>query len=159
MRTALCPGSFDPFHNGHLEVVERASQLFDRVVVACIGNPQKSGGMFPMEERRLVVEECTSHLPNVEAVIRGGLTVEAAREFGAAVIVRGLRTVSDFDSEMAMAQMNQRISGIETVFLPTSAVHSFVTARLLREIAAHGGDISTMVPPPVVKRLESEARP
>lgn len=155
MRTALCPGSFDPFHNGHLEVVERASRLFDRVVVACIGNPSKSTGMFPMEERRQIVEECTSHLDNVEAVARGGLTVDTAGEFGADVIVRGLRTMSDFDSEMVMAQMNHRLTGIDTVFLPTGATYSFVSARLLREIASNGGDITGMVPAPVLKRLEA----
>lgn len=136
-------------------MVERAARLFDRVVVVCIGNPSKSSGMFSMEERREIVEECTAHLDQVEAVTRSGLTVDAAREFGAAAIVRGLRTISDFDSEMVMAQMNHQLSGVETVFLPTGATYSFVTARLLREIAAHGGDISAMVPPAVVKRLEA----
>ena len=155
MRTALCPGSFDPFHNGHLEVVERAARLFDRVVVACIGNPSKTTGMFAMEERRELVEECTGHLDNVEAVARGGLTVDTAREFGADAIVRGLRTMSDFDSEMVMAQMNHRLTGVETIFLPTGATYSFVSARLLREIASNGGDITGMVPAPVLKRLES----
>jgi pantetheine-phosphate adenylyltransferase len=135
-------------------VVERASRLFDRVVVVCIGNPAKASGMFTMDERRMIVEDCTGHLNNLEAVIRAGLTVEAAREFAAAAIVRGLRTVSDFDSEMAMAQMNHQLSGVETVFLPTDPTYSFVSARLLREIATHGGDISAMVPAAVVKRLE-----
>ena len=155
MRTALCPGSFDPFHNGHLEVVERASRLFDRVVVACIGNPGKATGMFSMDERRELVEECTRHLDHVEAVARGGLTVDTAREFGAIAIVRGLRTVSDFDSEMVMAQMNHRLTGVETIFLPTGATYSFVSARLLREIATNGGDITGLVPAPVLERLEA----
>ena len=109
-----------------------------------------------MEDRRAIIEECTTHLAHVEVVSRGGLTVDAASEFGAAAIVRGLRTVSDFDSEMVMAHMNRRLSGIDTVFLPTGAAYSYVTARLLREIAAHGGDISGLVPAPVMKRLEAD---
>lgn len=155
MRTALCPGSFDPFHNGHLEVVERACRLFDRVVVGAIGNPQKPGELFSMEERVAIIEECTVHLGAVSVLTRAGLTVDVAREVGAVAIVRGLRTVGDFDTEMQMAQMNHRISGIDTVFVPTGASHSFLAARLLREIARHGGDITGLVPEPVAKRLEA----
>lgn len=156
MRTALCPGSFDPFHNGHLEVVERACLLFDRIVIGVIGNPQKSGHLFTMEERVEMIEESTVHLGNVSALTRGGLTVDLAREVGAAAIVRGLRTVADFDTEMQMAQMNHQLSGIETVFVPTGAANSFLASRLLREVALHGGDITDLVPRPVAKRLEAK---
>lgn len=159
MRTALCPGSFDPFHNGHLEVVERACRLFDDIVVAVIGNPQKAGQLFSMEDRVAMIEESTAHLGNVRALSRGGLTVDVAREVGAVAIVKGLRTVADFDMEMQMAQMNSRLSAIETVFVPTGAANSYLASRLLREVALLGGYVSDLVPPAVAKRLEAKLTP
>jgi pantetheine-phosphate adenylyltransferase len=152
--TALCPGSFDPVTNGHLDIVERASRYFDRVIVAVIRNPQKSGALFTLEEREEMLREVTTHLPNVEVDFFKGLLVDFAREKGADAIVKGLRAVSDFDYELQMAQMNQRLSGIDTFFLSTDPHHSFLSSSLVREVAKYGGDVSSMVPPLVDVRLK-----
>ena len=153
MRTALFPGSFDPFHNGHLEVVERSARLFDEVVVAAIRNPQKGEPLFSLSERKEMLLESFAHVPNVTVDSLSVLVVDLARDLGAAAIVRGLRAVSDFENELQMAQMNRALSGIETVFIPTGPSNSFIASRLLREVARFGGDVSTMVPAPVAKRL------
>jgi pantetheine-phosphate adenylyltransferase len=152
--TALCPGSFDPVTNGHLDIVERASRYFDRVIVAVIRNPQKSGALFTLEEREEMLREVTTHLPNVEVDFFKGLLVDFAREKGADAIVKGLRAVSDFDYELQMAQMNQRLSGIDTFFLSTDPHHSFLSSSLVREVAKYGGDVSSMVPSLVDQRLK-----
>ena len=154
MRIALIPGSFDPVHNGHLEVIERASRLFDEVVVAALRNPQKSEALFDLGERQEMLEESLAHLVNVRIVSVSTLVVNVASEVGASVIVKGLRAVSDFENELQMAQMNQHLSGIETLFLPTSSTHSFVASRLIREVVRFGGDVSEFVPPPVARRLK-----
>lgn len=153
MITALFPGSFDPFHNGHLEIVERSSRLFDKVVVAAMRNPQKAGPLFTLEERKKLIEKSIAHVGNVEIVGLSTLVVNLARELGASVIIRGLRAVSDFENELQMAQMNRELSGIDTVFIPTSAEYSFLASRLLREVASFGGDVSGMVPAPVAAAL------
>ena len=153
-KIALYPGSFDPFHNGHLEIVERASKLFDEVVVAAVRNPQKSEPLFSMEERQLMIASSLSHLNNVRIVSVSTLVVNVARDVGATAIVRGLRAVSDFENELQMAQMNNRLSGIETVFVPTSSAHLSLASRLLREVARYGGDVTEMVPPPVAEALK-----
>ena len=121
MTLALYPGSFDPFHNGHLEVVERAALIFDGVVIAVLRNPQKSQALFDLESRRAMIDESVSHVSGVKFVSMSTLVVDVARELGATVIIRGLRVVSDFESELQMAQMNRELSGIETVFIPTSS--------------------------------------
>ncbi len=149
MTLALYPGSFDPFHNGHLEVVERAARIFDEVVIAALRNPQKSQALFDLESRRAMIDESISHIDNVRVVSMSTLVVEVAAELGASVIIRGLRVVSDFENELQMAQMNRELSGIETVFIPTSSSHSFIASRLLREVATYGGDVSPFVPKPV----------
>lgn len=158
MTVALIPGSFDPFHNGHLEVVERASRLFDEVVVASLSNPQKGEPLFSIEERKEMVAECTAGIPNVRIVAMSTLVVDLARQVGASVIVKGLRAVSDFESELQMAQMNRELSGIETLFIPTGSQHAFVASRLIREVARYGGDVSSFVPEPVNRRLKETAR-
>jgi len=150
---ALIPGSYDPFHNGHLEVVERASRLFDEVVVAALRNPQKSQALFDLDDRKEMLEESLAHLTNVRIVSMSTLTVTVARDVGASVIVKGLRAVTDFENELQMAQMNRQLSGIETLFLPTSSLHSFVASKLLREVARYGGDVSAFVPKAVNARL------
>ena len=131
MRIALIPGSFDPVHNGHLEVIERASRLFDEVVVATLRNPQKAGALFDLDERQEMLEESLVHLANVRIVSLATLVVNVAQDVGASVIVKGLRAVSDFENEMQMAQMNRQLSGVETLFIPTSSTHSFVASKLL----------------------------
>ena len=152
------PGSFDPIHNGHIDVIERASALFDSVLVAAIRNPQKSEAMFTLEERKDMIAESTAHLPNIEIGFFSGLLVDFAAENACDAIVKGLRAVTDFDSELQMAQMNERLSGIVTVFLPTVSRHSFLASRLLREVARYGGDVSTMVPEAANRRLVERAR-
>jgi pantetheine-phosphate adenylyltransferase len=151
---ALVPGSFDPFHNGHLEVVERAARLFDELVVAVLRNPQKAEPIFTLTEREEMLREALSHLPNVRIVSVSTLVVEVARDVGASAIVKGLRAVSDFENELQMAQMNRQLSGIETLFIPTSSTSSFVASRLLREVARYGGDVSAFVPKAVATRLQ-----
>jgi pantetheine-phosphate adenylyltransferase len=151
--TALCPGSFDPVTLGHLDIIERASRHFDEVVVAVIRNPQKTQSLFTLEERQQMLSECTAHLTNIRIEFFKGLLVEFAREHGADAIVKGLRAVSDFDYELQMAQMNQRLSGIDTFFLSTSPNYSFLSSSLVREVARYGGDVTSMVPSIVAKRL------
>ncbi len=153
MRTVLYPGTFDPVHNGHLEIIETASRLFDRVYVAAMRNPQKGEPLFSFEDREAMINESTAHLDNVEVVQFSSLVVDLAREVGADVILKGLRAVSDFESEMHQAHMNRKISGVETLFIPSATEHSFVASKLLREIARFGGDVTEMVPPAVAKRL------
>ena len=149
----LIPGSFDPFHNGHLEIVERASQIFDEVVVAAIRNPQKSEALFDLDERRDMIAESLAHVKNVRIVSISTLLVNVAQDVNATAIVKGLRAISDFESEMQMAQMNHSLSGVETLFLPSSSTYSFIASRLLREVARYGGDVSPFVPAAVAKRL------
>jgi len=149
----LYPGSFDPIHTGHVELIEVASRLFDEVVVAAITNPQKSAGLFDLEERKEMITDSVAHLPNVSITSFGSLVVDLAREVEADFILKGLRAVSDFESELQQAQMNLAISGVHTVFIPSATAHSFVASKLIREIARFGGDVTTMVPRPVIERL------
>ena len=153
MSTALCPGSFDPVTLGHIDIIERSSRHFEQVIVAVIRNPQKTQSLFTLEERQEMLAECTAHLPNLRIEFFKGLLVDFAREHGADAIVKGLRAVSDFDYELQMAQMNQRLSGVDTFFLSTSPNYSFLSSSLVREVARYGGDVSSMVPPVVAKRL------
>ena len=154
MTVGLIPGSFDPFHNGHLEIIERAALIFDDIVVAAIRNPQKSEPLFDLDERRIMIAESCAHIPRVEIVSISTLLVNVARDVNATAIVKGLRAVSDFESELQMAQMNRSLSGVETLFIPTSSNHSFIASRLLREVARYGGDVRAFVPGPVAARLD-----
>lgn len=153
MTRVLYPGSFDPLHNGHVELIETAARLWDEVVVATVGNPGKGHGLFTLDERAELARESTAHLANVSVITHSSLVVDLAREISADFIVKGLRVVSDFEAELQQAQMNHAISGVHTVFLPSATTHSFVASRLVREIAKLGGDISSTVPPPVAAAL------
>jgi len=152
--TALCPGSFDPVTNGHLDIIERTARHFDDVIVAVIRNPQKTASLFTLEERQEMLTEEISHLTNVRIMFFKGLLVEFAKQHGAAAIVKGLRAVSDFDYELQMAQMNQSLAGIDTFFISTSPGYSFLSSSLVREVAKFGGDVSSMVPKVVADRLD-----
>ena len=154
MTIALFPGSFDPFHNGHLEVVERATRLWDEVVIASLRNPQKAEPLFDVSDREAMIAESVAHLPTVRVVSMSTLVVDVARELGATVIVKGVRAVSDFESELQMAQMNRQQSGIETLLMPTGATYAYIASRLIREVARYGGDVSDLVPEPVNRRLK-----
>ena len=153
MTRVLYPGSFDPIHNGHVELIEVASRLFDEVVVAAISNPQKGVGLFNLEERKALVAASVAHLPNVSITSFASLVVDLAREIDADFIVKGLRAVSDFESELQQGQMNLAISGVHTLFLPSATTHSFVASKLIREISRFGGDVSSMVPAAVNAKL------
>ena len=153
MTTVLYPGSFDPFHNGHRELVETAAYLFDEVVVAAMRNPQKGEPLFSLADRKAMIYESMSHLENLRVVSFAKLVVDLAKEVGANFIVKGLRAPSDFESEMAQAQMNLAVSGVHTLFIPTASANSFLASKYIRDIVRFGGDVSNLVPVPVAKRL------
>jgi pantetheine-phosphate adenylyltransferase len=153
---ALIPGSFDPVTYGHLDIIERTAQHFDQVIVAAISNPQKAHSLFDLDERETMLHEVTAHLANVRFSYFKGLLVDFARANGVTAIVKGLRAVSDFDYELQMAQMNFKLSGIDTLFMPTSPEYSFLSSSLVREVARFGGDVSSMVPEAVSRRLKEK---
>lgn len=149
MKTALFPGSFDPVTNGHLDIIRRACQLCDRLIVAVAVNEAKAG-LFPLAERQRLLDEVCRDLPKVEVAAFECLQIEAVRRFGADAVIRGLRAISDFEYEFQMAMMNRELSEThETLFLMTSPAYSFVSSRMIKEVAALGGDISPFVPPVV----------
>ncbi len=152
MSGAICPGSFDPVTNGHIDVFTRAAAQFDRVIITVMVNPSKQG-MFPIDERIELLRESTSHLSNVEVASWQGLLVDFAREQGVTAIVKGLRGANDFDYEIQMAQMNQKLSGVDTLFIATNPAYSYLSSSLVKEVAKFGGDVSDMLPALVHKRL------
>jgi pantetheine-phosphate adenylyltransferase len=152
MRRAVCPGSFDPVTNGHLDIVGRASRLFDEVIVAVLINQSKTG-LFTVEERIDMLREVTASYPNVRVESFRGLLVDFCREQGAAAVVKGLRAVSDFDYELQMAQMNIGLAGVETLFMPTNPLYSFLSSSLVKEVAKWGGDVSMHVPEVVTQAM------
>jgi pantetheine-phosphate adenylyltransferase len=151
--TVLYPGSFDPFHNGHRELVETAAYLFDHVVVAAMRNPQKGEPLFSLDERQAMIEESLEHVDNIRVVQFSKLVVDVAKDVGADFIIKGLRAVSDFENEMAQAQVNLNVSGVHTVFLPSASASSAIASKYIRDIARFGGDVSSMVPDPVAARI------
>ncbi len=154
----MYPGSFDPLHLGHLDVIEQAVELFDSVVVAVMHNPDKPTGRFSLEERVGVARASVAHLSSVSVQAHPGLAVDAARAVNARFIVKGLRVSGDFEVEQQMAQMNWSVAGVRTVYLPCRPDRSFISSRFIREIALHGGDVSHLVPPPVASLLHSTER-
>lgn len=154
MSIALIPGSFDPVTNGHLDIVDRTSCKFDQVLVAVATNRSKASPLFSVDERVAMLEEVLAHLGNVRVRSFRGLLADFAVEHSVTAIVKGLRAVSDFDYELQMAQLNLRLSGVDTLFMPTAPAHSFLSATLVREVASFGGDVSSMVPPIVAQRLK-----
>ncbi|GAA0534467.1 phosphopantetheine adenylyltransferase [Saccharopolyspora subtropica] len=148
----MCPGSYDPVTNGHLDIIERASKLFDEVVVAVLINKNKKS-LFTVEERLEMLREVTHQWPNVRIDSWHGLLVDYCRAHEIDAIVKGLRAVSDFDYELQMAQMNQQLSGVETMFMSTNPLYSFLASSLVKEVATYGGDVSNLLPPEIEQRL------
>ncbi len=152
MRRAVCPGSFDPVTNGHLDIIGRTSALYDEVAVAVLINSSKDG-LFSLDERVEMLRETTAEFPNVVVESFQGLLVDFCREREIAVVIKSLRSVSDFDYELQMAQMNHGQGGVETLFLATNPLYSFLSSSLVKEFAKYGGDVSALVPESVSRRL------
>jgi pantetheine-phosphate adenylyltransferase len=157
MRRAVCPGSFDPVTNGHLDIIGRASRLFDEVIVVVLVNQAKSA-LFTVDERLAMLREVTAPFDNVRIESFRGLLVDFCREQQAAVLVKGLRAVSDFDYELQMAHMNIGLAGVETLFMPTNPLYSFLSSSLVKDVAKWGGDVSPHVPDMVRQRLRDRLR-
>ncbi|MGH3977458.1 MAG: pantetheine-phosphate adenylyltransferase [Pseudonocardiaceae bacterium] len=152
MRRAVCPGSYDPVTNGHLDIIERAAVQFDEVVVAVLINKEKHS-LFSVDQRIEMLGEITEHLPAVRTDSWHGLLVDYCTSNGIGAIVKGLRAVSDFDYELQMAQMNYQLSGVDTLFMSTNPTYSFLSSSLVKEVATYGGDVSHLLPPKVYQRL------
>ncbi len=157
MATAVCPGSFDPVTNGHLDVFERAAALFDHVTVAVLINKTKAS-LFTVDERMEMLTKCLAPFPNVSVDAFHGLLVDYCQDHGIKAIVKGLRAVSDFDYELQMAQMNHRLSGVETLFVSTNPLYGYLSSSLVKDVATYGGDIVGLVPDEVRERLEQRLR-
>ncbi|MFD8498879.1 pantetheine-phosphate adenylyltransferase [Amycolatopsis sp. NPDC059657] len=157
MRRAVCPGSYDPATNGHLDIIERSAKLFDEVVVL-VGINKNKKGLFTVEERLDMLRETTAGLPNVRVDSWQGLTVDYCRDNDIVAITKGLRSVSDFDYELQMAQMNHELSKVETLLMPNNPAYGFVSSSLVKEVATYGGDIEHLVPPVVFERLTKRLR-
>jgi pantetheine-phosphate adenylyltransferase len=152
VRRAVCPGSFDPVTNGHLDIIERTAGLFDEILVAVLVNEKKQG-LFTVDERMDMLREVTAAYPNVSVHSFHGLLVDFCQTHGVRAIVKGLRAVTDFDYELQMAQMNRRLSGVDTLFMSTNPEYSFLSSSLVKEVARFGGDVSHLLPKPVFRRL------
>ena len=157
MSGAICPGSFDPVTNGHIDVFARAAAQFDRVIITVMVNPSKKG-MFTIDERIELLRESTAHLPNIEVASWEGLLVDFAVQQGVTAIVKGLRGANDFDYELQMAQMNKKLSGVDTMFIATNPTYSYLSSSLVKEVARFGGDVTDMLPDGVHKRLQEKLR-
>lgn len=157
MSGAVCPGSFDPVTLGHIDIFERAAAQFDEVVVAVLVNPSKKG-MFSADERIELIRASTTHLSNLRVESGQGLVVDFVKERGLTAIVKGLRTGTDFEYELQMAQMNKHVAGVDTFFVATTPQYSFVSSSLAKEVAVLGGDVSDLLPEPVNARLQQKLK-
>ncbi|WP_285757451.1 pantetheine-phosphate adenylyltransferase [Nocardiopsis ansamitocini] len=155
MRRVVCPGSFDPVTHGHVDIIGRAARQNDEVVVAVLNNVNKRG-LFSVDEKLAMLTDSTKEFPNVSVAKFDGLLVDFCRQNDVDTIVRSLRSVSDFDYELQIAQMNYQLSGVETVFMTANPQYSFLSSSLVREVAQHGGDVSTLVTPYVEQRLRAK---
>lgn len=156
-RIGVYPGSFDPLTNGHLDIIRRASKLFDHLIVAVLVNTSKKNAIFTMEERVALIRKCTDQMPNVEVKMFNGLLVDFVNEHNAVAIVKGLRAVSDYEYELQMAALNKHIDkNVETIFLMADIQHSFLSSSIVKELAKHGGDIRAFVPGEIVDDIEAK---
>jgi pantetheine-phosphate adenylyltransferase len=153
VKRVVCPGSFDPITFGHLDIIERASSIFDEVVIAVMVNKTKQT-LFTVEERMEMTKEVTGKFPNVKVDSWSGLLVDYCKKNDISIIVKGLRAVTDFDYELQMSQINLQLQGVETLFLSTAPAHSFLSSSLVKEIASHGGDVSSYIPALLLERLK-----
>lgn len=158
MTTAVCPGSFDPITNGHLDIVTRASRHFDEVVVLVTGNPTKTSGLFSIDERVELIREVVSHLPNVRVDSWGGLLVDYTSAHHITALVKGLRSSLDYEYELPMAQMNRRLTGVDTYFLLTDEKYGYISSSLTKEVAKFGGDVTGLVPDSVREAMAEKYR-
>jgi Phosphopantetheine adenylyltransferase (EC 2.7.7.3) len=157
-RIAVCPGSFDPITNGHLDIIMRGSRVFDKIYVAILKNSSKKP-LFPLEERMELIREATKDIPNVIVDSFNGLLIDYARKVHAIAILRGLRAVSDFEYEMQIATMNRKLDDhVETFFIMTNKRYSFLSSSIVKEVAKYGGDVSDLVPPAVDRALKEKFR-
>jgi pantetheine-phosphate adenylyltransferase len=154
VKRVVCPGSFDPITFGHLDIIERASSIFDEVVIAVMVNKTKQT-MFTVEERIEMTKEVTTKFPNVKVDSWSGLLVDYCKKNDVSIIVKGLRAVTDFDYELQMSQINLQLQGVETLFLSTAPAHSFLSSSLVKEIASYGGDVSSYIPAVLLERLKN----
>jgi pantetheine-phosphate adenylyltransferase len=159
-RVAICPGSYDPVTNGHLDVIGRTAKVFDKVIVGVVNNPvRKQKTLFTAEERKAFIEDATAELGNVEVGIMANLLVEYARQHGATAVIKGLRAISDFEYEFEMNQLNRKLAPeIESVYIIASPDYSFLSSTGVKEMATFGGDVSDLVPPPVAEALVERLR-
>lgn len=158
MSTAVCPGSFDPITNGHLDIVTRASRHFDEVVVLVTGNPTKTSGLFSIDERVELIREVIAHLPNVRVDSWGGLLVDYTSAHHITALVKGLRSSLDYEYELPMAQMNRRLTGVDTYFLLTDEKYGYISSSLTKEVAKFGGDVTGLVPDSVREAMAEKYR-
>lgn len=156
MTIAVCPGSFDPVTNGHLDIFGRAARNFDEVIVLVTGNPKKNTGLFTIDERMDLIREVTADIPNLRVDSWGGLLVDYTTKHGVGALVKGLRSSLDYDYELPMAQMNRRLSGVETFFLMTDEKYGYVSSSLCKEVVRYGGDISGLVPDTVLDAMKAK---
>ncbi|OHR23245.1 pantetheine-phosphate adenylyltransferase [Corynebacterium sp. HMSC034A01] len=158
MTTAVCPGSFDPITNGHLDIVTRASRHFDEVVILVTGNPTKTSGLFSIDERVELIREVIAHLPNVRVDSWGGLLVDYTSAHHITALVKGLRSSLDYEYELPMAQMNRRLTGVDTYFLLTDEKYGYISSSLTKEVAKYGGDVTGLVPDSVREAMAEKYR-
>jgi pantetheine-phosphate adenylyltransferase len=154
VKRVVCPGSFDPITFGHLDIIKRASSIFDEIVIAVLVNQTKQT-LFTVDERIEMIGEVTAQYKNVKVASWSGLLVDYCKANDISMIVKGLRAVTDFDYELQMSQINLQLQGVETLFMSTAPAHSFLSSSLVKEIASYGGDVSSYIPEPILKRLKS----
>jgi pantetheine-phosphate adenylyltransferase len=159
MARAVYPGSFDPVTNGHLDIIDRASKVFDHLIVAVLENPRKNA-LFSMKERVSMLESIVDHYNNVEVVCYKGLLIEYAQSRNASIIIKGLRAISDFEFEFQMALVNRKLNcNVETMFMMTNNMYSYISSSIVKEVASYGGDIRDLVPPQVYQIIREKLKP